>query len=680
MSRSIWHKLSIRWQLIVLLSLVLSVVGAVTFGITYWFDIKERKTLALEQVDTLTRALQHDLVKALVNPQADVYADISFRLSGFETLAGLALMDANGKEIFMHRRDDAAFKHDILRLSDMEPHFTDDFLYIRKPLEIEGYRFGEVAQVVDLAGYRTGLKEMLSTLLSIYAIELGICLLLAIWIGRSYTRPFTVLADAMHRADVKNNQFPKADSDEENEIGVLYRGYNELVNEITKVTSHLKYTSEHDSLTDLYNRYALEHAANQCLHDEKYECSVLMALDIDQFKLVNDNAGHVAGDELLKHIGRILLTNSSPEAVIARTGGDDFKVLLAGVNEQEAIKQAHQLMNTLREYRFPWDADIFSVSACVGLVAFRPCEYTLESLLTAVETAFYAAKAKGHNHLHVYRPDDDTVQQYSADIVAAAMIREALDSGPSQFELYAQAIVPLQYNHTQTSYEVLLRLRNGKGELVRPDHFLPTANRYQLMLNIDIHVFWSYLQTVTASPEHLNELGFVNINLAGATLNDTLFQEKLKQAIEYFDFPWHKMVLEVTETSAIGNLAKASGFIEYCRAMGIKVALDDFGTGMASFEYLKFLPLDIVKIDGSFVRDMLSDPIDHAMVSYTHEISKLRGQLTIAEFIENETQLKALREIGIDYGQGYYLGEPRPLQQWLASAEHGEKLQAQAGV
>jgi len=188
-----------------------------------------------------------------------------------------------------------------------------------------------------------------------------------------------------------------------------------------------------------------------------------------------------------------------------------------------------------------------------------------------------------------------------------------------------------------------------------------------MMVDIDIFVLTTYLETVTLYPEHIKKLSSVHINLAGGTLNHPDFQDALKHAINHYDFPWERLELEITETSAVGNLNKANDFICFCKDLGIGFALDDFGTGMASFEYLKNLPFDVVKIDGSFVRDMLSDPVDHAMICYTHDISKLRGQETVAEYVETEEDVKELTNIGITYGQGYFLGKPRPLSGWMES-------------
>lgn len=665
-----WQRLSVRWQLLTVLAAVITIIAIISLGFAYWFDIKERKSLALEQTDTLGRSLQHDLVLALVNPQADIYADIAFRLSGFDSLAALAVLNAQGEEVFRHVRVDTAPPSDMLSKSAGQPFFSEQYLYLRQPLVVDGYRYGDVVHLVDLSTYRTRLREHLLTLLTIFPFELALGLLLAWWVSANYSRPFQELAMAMEATSVKDNRFPNVHTHAKNEIGVVYQGYNNMIAQISKTTSELKYQGEHDSLTGLYNRFAIERALANCLQESDSNTThVLVSIDIDKFKLVNDAAGHVAGDELLRQVARIISDGVQSDTMIARVGGDDFFVLFKNTTEADAVNQCKAIMSGLSDFRFAWNKDVYGVSASVGVASFRPYEFTIEALLTAVDVAFYAAKSTGHNQIHIYCPDDDRTKQYTADLQASSTIREALDGGPSHFELFAQAIVPLRQTTTQVSYEILLRLRNGKGELIAPYAFLPTADRYQLMTDIDIHVLMTYLNTVVNRPQHLEHLAFVNINLAGATLNNSRFQDVLRAAVRDIPFPWKKLVLEVTETSAVGNLAKATDFIRYCRGLGMRVALDDFGTGMASFEYLKHLPLDVVKIDGCFIRDMLTNPIDHAMVSYADKISKLRGQHTIAEFVESQEHLIALNEIGIDFAQGYHLGKPRPLTEWLAETE-----------
>ena len=660
-----WQSLSIRVQLTLLLGILLIIVQLGSLWVTYWFDIKERKTLAVEQAETLGRALNHDLLKAILNPQAAIYADISFRLTGFHSVNSLSLQDQQGKQIYQYHREGSVKVSDATLIFSGEPYFSQDFLYLRQPLEADGYSFGSVDYVIDLSSYKTRLDEHLLTLMLIFPLELLIGLMLAWWISRTYTLPFTELAGAMQDSDVEGNRFKKVSNKSRNELGVLYDGYNSMVHQIETKTGELIHLSEHDSLTGLLNRYAIEKNIGEHLRVDMNGPHVLMLMDLDQFKLINDAVGHVAGDSLLRQISQIAIDVLPDSAMIGRVGGDDFYILLPNTAEDIAVEHARSLLASLQDYRFVWESGEFNITASIGLVAFSVHEYTMAALVTAVDTAFYTAKTQGRNQLHIYRHDDNRVQQYNEDIQISSVISEALQGGAARFELYAQDIVPLQYASDELSYEILIRMRDSKGVLCMPGQFLPTAERYQLMTEIDAHVLWKYLEIVSEQPQHVEKLAFVNINLAGATLNHPDFQARLRAAIDRFDFPWSKLVLEVTETSAVGNLLLASDFIKYCRDIGIRVALDDFGTGMASFEYLKHLPFDVVKIDGNFVKDMLEDPVDHAMVSYVHQISKLRNQETIAEFIENEAHLQALKAIGIDFGQGYHLGKPRPLLEWL---------------
>ena len=340
-------------------------------------------------------------------------------------------------------------------------------------------------------------------------------------------------------------------------------------------------------------------------------------------------------------------------------------MLLKNTTQEKGCTIAQQLLKGLKDFRFVWQGETLSISASIGLVAFKPFEYTLTDLIKAADVAFYIAKSKGLNKLHIYENNKRNEEQLNTEIHIANNIKEALNNGSARFELYAQDIIPLQQQSKKIHYEILIRMRDNDNNLVPPDRFLPIAERYQLMVNIDIHVLTTYLDMICQHPEHVENLHSVHINLAGGTLNNPDFQECVKKAIQQFDFPWSKLELEITETSAIGNLIQAQEFIQFCKQHDIGFALDDFGTGMSSFEYLKNLPFDVVKIDGSFVRDMLTDPVDHAMIRYTHEISKLRNQETVAEYVETQADVDELIKIGITYGQGYFLGKPRPLTDWL---------------
>ncbi len=664
--RKTWQKLSIRTQLIILMVILLSAVGAGTLLLVSRFDIKERRVLAIEQASALGRSINNDLLKALINTRADTLSDISFRIEGFKSVDALQLYNNKQQAIFSHGKQQYLRQDVLEKITTNKPFFdANGRLFIKLPVTADDFKLGDTIIVINPEQYNTRIKEKFITLMLIFPFIVGVGIFIAWRISRYYTKPFEILASAIYQSDIDKNKFISVKTRAKNEIGLLFNGYNRMISKIIKTTDVLRHQSQHDKLTGLYNRYAIEDKINQALQDPQQTSHVLLNLDIDQFKNINDSVGHVAGDELLQLVTHYLKTALPAEADIARTGGDDFIVLLKNTSLQQATTITETLLKDLSDFRFVWDGETLSVSASIGLVAFKPFEYTLTELLKVADVAFYNAKKRGQNKLHIHRQSEHSDNKLKTEINIASAIKEALKEGPARFELFAQDIVPLQKTTDKISYEILLRMWDSNGDFLPPDQFLPTAERYQLMVDIDIHVLTSYLEIICKQPEHINKLHSVHINLAGGTLNHPEFQACVKNAIQHYTFPWQRLELEVTETSSIGNLVQAEEFIRFCRQHGIGFALDDFGTGMSSFEYLKNLPFDVVKIDGSFVRDMLTDPVDHAMIRYTNEISKLRNQETVAEYVESREDVEELRKIGITYGQGYYLGKPRPLSEWL---------------
>ncbi len=663
-----WQTLSIRTQLIALMAILLTIVEIGTLSLVNWFDQQERRAIAIDQAQTLGRSLNNDLLKALLSPSADTYSDIAFRISGFKSVDALVLINEDNEAIFSHGELPYTNELQIKELLLDQSWFSNEGrLFLKIPVQADDFIFGQALIIINLEQYQTRLTAHFFSLLLIFPVLLLIGIAIAWKISRIFTDPFRKLASAMKNNNVQKNEYKTVKTDAKNEVKSLFDGYNEMIGQIQKSTRLMDYRSRHDSLTGLYNRYAIEQELLAALQeqDDPDACHVLLNIDLDQFKLINDSVGHIAGDKLLKLIAHHLKNEIPDNGIVARVGGDDFFLLMKNTSKETAIDFARLQLERLRDFRFFWEDNAITVSASIGMVTFKPCEYTLEELIKVADVAFYTAKAAGHNKLHVFSPQDKDNKQISRDIIIAGYIKEALQDGPSRFELFTQAIVPLQYKDDKISYEVLLRMRNSQNEFMLSDAFLATAERYHMMVEIDICVLWTYLETVCRHPEHIAKLHSVHLNLSGGTLNSPDYQDKLKQAIETFDFPWDRLELEITETSAVGNFVQASEFINYCRSKGIGFALDDFGTGMASFEYLKNLPFNVVKIDGSFVRDMLTDPVDHAMIRYTQDISQLRNQETIAEYVETEEEVAELKRIGITYGQGHYFGKARTLQDCL---------------
>lgn len=669
-----WNQLGIRIQLVMLIGMVLAVMEIATLVTVHIFDQRERQAIALDQVNTLARSLNNDLLRAIVTPDADNYANLNFRISGYQTVVALTLFNHDGQPILRYGKERFACADQVDLKDTLRSHFLPSgHLCQHISIEAEGHRFGDSMIVINLDRLQTQRNDYLITVALIFPVALLIGLLPAWAISRSYTQPFNRLALAMQQADLSQHQYQKVETQATNEIGQLFRGYNQMLDKIMSSAEEIYYQSRHDFLTGLYNRLAAEEFLKRALKDEQAQTHVLLRLDLDDFKLVNDSLGHLAGDRLLQLIAQRCQTELPDNGIMARISGDDFFILLSHCSETNGIKVAEHYQALLKEFPFQWEEKLQATSASIGMITFAPYEFTLDELLKTVDLALEAAKSAGRNQLHRFNPDNDQTKRLEAEVQVAALLKEALHDGPARFVLYTQKIAPLSKADGVINYEVLIRMLNGKGELLTPDRFLPTAERYQMMADIDAWVLYHYLETASANPKHIKQLGFAHINLAGGTLNNPNFQKQLKKAIARFDFPWNKLELEITETTAVGNFGQARRFIEYCRNKGIGFALDDFGTGMASFDYLKNLPFDVVKIDGSFVRNLHNDPADQAMISYTHEICKMRNQKTIAEYVETQQDVDKLADIGIDYGQGYFLGRPLPLDELLECKSRDSK-------
>ena len=652
-----WHHLRIRTQLIVFVISIISLIEVATLISVYLIQSNDNKLSAIKEAKSLAKSLNNDFLSVILNPNTAQFADITYRLSAFENINGVVL----------YNQSEAIYEYGetINKKGIQEAVFTDNTLVISEDIVAEETLFGHTVFEIDLEEYFKKQENITMVNLFIFFIMVLIGITATYLLSRTYTQPFLILLHAMKKSDPTHNLIERVQTPAQNEIRELFNGYNIMMQDIATASHKLQHQASHDQLTNIYNRFYLEEAIEASLRDESGIHYTLLNIDIDQFKLINDTAGYQAGDEFLKIITSEYQQTLPKNSLFARVDGDSFMVLLQKVSVADSIKFLNKSLAVLSDVRFVHEGEAHSVSASIGMVMYKPYEYTLKELLKAANSSLYGAKLKGRNKSYIYDKTDDMTIRYDKESLVAINIKEALYGGEARFELYAQAIVPLQYESDKISYEILIRMWDKKGNFVPPDSFLPTAVRYQLMSEIDIYVLWNYLESVIENKHHLEKLHTVHINLAGSTLVHPDFQAKLQEAVERFDFPWEKLEFEVTETSAVGNFNKANELITWMKGVGIGLALDDFGTGMASFEYLKSLPFDVVKIDGSFIRDMHTDPSDKAVIKYIQEISALRGQETVAEYVETLEDIQTLKSLGIDYGQGYYLGKPQPLSRWL---------------
>jgi diguanylate cyclase (GGDEF)-like protein/PAS domain S-box-containing protein len=440
------------------------------------------------------------------------------------------------------------------------------------------------------------------------------------------------------------------------------------VSESRELNRRLSYHASHDLLTGLVNRREFENRLERALKSAKARESsyALCYLDLDQFKIVNDSCGHSAGDALLGQVGALLKSKVRWRDTLSRLGGDEFGVLLESCSLDEAMRMAETLREAVRNFRFTWEERVFRLGASVGVVPITMENEDVASVISAADSACQAAKEQGRNRVHSFAENDIELMRRRREMQWAARINAALEEG--RFELFRMAIQPLQKPETGAHYELLLRMRDEAGRIVAPDNFIVAAERYGITPNIDRWVIENAFRWLVSEADERERLAMCSINLSGQSLGDDKFLPFVIDQFQRSGLDASKICFEITETAAVASFSQANRFIQALKELGCKFALDDFGTGLSSFGYLKHFPVDYLKIDGSFVREILHDPIDREMVRSINEIGHLTGKQTIAEFAENAEIIQMLTSIGVDFAQGYGVSQP---QRVLKAAVNG---------
>ncbi|MEO8039873.1 MAG: EAL domain-containing protein [Betaproteobacteria bacterium] len=424
----------------------------------------------------------------------------------------------------------------------------------------------------------------------------------------------------------------------------------------------LSYQASHDALTGLINRTEFERRLAIALQSASQlgRHHAVMYLDLDQFKVVNDTCGHAAGDQLMRQVSTLLLQCLREGDTLARLGGDEFGVLLENCPSEAALRIGDKLRQTVTEFHFAWAHLSFNIGVSIGLVNVEDGLYTLAEVMRTADTACYMAKEKGRNRVQVYHPDDSELSLRQGEMEWVGRLQKALDE--NRFVLHAQDIVHVNPQARSGRHcELLVRMVDERGLMVPPMAFIPAAERYNLMPSIDRWVIRTALATLSRLRADGGEsIELCAINLSGGSIGDERLLEFVREQLRIFDVPRESICFEITETAAIANLDKAIHFIQEMRTLGCRFSLDDFGAGMSSFAYLKHLPVDFLKIDGGFVKDMADDPIDRAMVEAINNVGHVMGKQTIAEFVDDERVIAILDEIGVDFMQGHGVAMPRP--------------------
>lgn len=429
-----------------------------------------------------------------------------------------------------------------------------------------------------------------------------------------------------------------------------------------QITEDLAYKMTHDPLTGLTSRKDFENKLNFLFgaQDEDKGKYTLCYIDLDQFKVINETSGHIAGDKLLKEIGNLIDSHVREDELLASMGGDNFVILMKGESFEESRQRAEDIKYDISEYRFNWQDKKFSVTASVGLVEISESFDSFDSvshLLSLADAACYMAKESGRNRIHILNRENIDIQQRHDEMLWVNRVNDSLEK--DYFQLWCQKIKPLSKKGGKHHYEILLRMLDN-DRLIAPGNFLPAAERFGLSAKIDKWVIDKTFSWMSQHSEKSRDLYF-SVNLSGQTLSNHEVLDYIKEKLQEYTVPSGNICFEITETAAIGNLKIAVDFILELKSAGCSFSLDDFGSGMSSLSYLKTLPVDYLKIDGVFVKNIVKDNLDRTLVESISDIGRAMGKEIIAEFVENDEIISLLKKIGIDYAQGYGVEKPKPI-------------------
>ncbi len=563
----------------------------------------------------------------------------------------------------------APITHTEVRVDDFLPAASAASVQPHSRTRLLGWVGLDVSRNATLRSQRGAVADSLYILLA----GLGFSFFLAWWIGRQITRPILSLTYAVSRIG-EGRLEERVPITDQAEFGVLQRGINSMASQlqsmheqmqekIDRATARLVYQASHDSLTGLINRrefeQRLEHALASAIQQGREH--VLCYMDLDQFKIINDTCGHVAGDELLRQLSLLLKYDLRERDILARLGGDEFALLLENCSLEDAMEVADKFRAVVHRFRFKWEDRVFSAGMSIGMVPINRDSGSVVSLLSAADAACYVAKDQGRNRIHLYQGRDLELARHRGQMQWITRIQKALEE--KRLRLSWQEICRVDgAKDTHRHVELLLRMLDEDGTEILPMAFIPAAERYLMMPALDSWVIEETLRIcgrylVSGNDAHC----LFAVNLSGASLKDPEFRRDLLERLREQPELGPHLCFEITETAAIGNLTAVNGFIEAMREFGCQFALDDFGSGLSSFTYLKNLKLDFLKIDGAFVRDMATNSLDRSMVEAIHRIGHQIGLKTVAEYVESDAILALLRQMGVDYAQGNLLHRPETL-------------------
>ena len=502
-----------------------------------------------------------------------------------------------------------------------------------------------------------------------YINSTGVVRLRLIWVNTQLTRFIFVNGSGIKNYDVSLIDLVRAISKNDVQLvrdlalPAVEQGLESLVQD---ACDQIKYQTGHDELTGLLNRKEFFRLVSQAVQDarENEEEYVVCNFNLDQFKVINNTCGMLAGDQLLQKVAGIMEQWMPAGGVLARLGGDEFGTLLKGIDVREAYALIENQTHAIETYRFDWEERIISLTVSVGVSAVNNNSVSASAVLEAANEACISAKEAGRNIIQVFHENDGQLVERNDMMMWVTQLNQALDE--DRLHLRGQKISLVADVDVTSHYEILLSVEGPDGSLLPPVDFIHAAEKYNRMQAVDRWVIKNVFEWLHDNEHNLENVGGVAINLSGHSMNDSHMLEYIFDLFVKFEVPRDRVMFEVTETAAISNLDEATDFINEMRNIGCKFALDDFGSGLSSYAYLKHLPVDYVKIDGVFIKDIVTDKSDYAMVKSINEMVQFLGMKTIAEYVENSEVLALLKKIGVDYAQGYGVGKPVPIEDLIA--------------
>lgn len=520
----------------------------------------------------------------------------------------------------------------------------------------ENYKIiGYLELGLDFSHYQDKLKKNIF----IGSVAVAVLFLVAAFFGRILIkrslRPLTNMQKPLEQL-AKGKIDVHVDGEGDEEIVAIANALNTTIKALKSRDEELRKLANYDALTGLLNKHNFNIQLKQEIQRtiDEGDSSALLFIDLDQFKHVNDNLGHAAGDRLLKQVADLLKNRIRTEDVIARFGGDEFTIIAKSIKENDARVIAESILKSMQEFVFVEGGQAFNIYCSIGVVLISGDDFTAEEVFSQADMSCFHAKSEGRNRYHMFDLPEQEELRKSADISWSKRISDAIQN--DYFTLFYQPIVSLDGDKRE-HYEVLLRMVMGKDEVIHPNAFLPAAERLGVAIDIDYWVVRNALRKLSEFKADGRDV-YLSINLSGRIFEAEDLIEKIKRYISQYDVDTDHVVFEITEQTAVRHIERASETIQKLSELGCKFALDDFGVGFSSFNYLKRLPVDILKIDGEFITDMAKDPVDQAMVQSMIQIAKTLNKKTTAEYVQDAATLEMLKRFGADYVQGYYLGKP----------------------